>query len=151
MAMDFQAIIKAEIKAAVSLPGPEVEELGRQLRQSMVKIYEGFYDYPPALVIQEFRVLPGAVTISFVGSLLGALILTFLVRTLFGEERVTASFSDVQSGQPLALSPGFYAARDFKFFVDYLKLNSFPGHYYHREELAGLLDRLVQRYEALAP
>jgi hypothetical protein len=148
MAMNFQAIVKVEVLAEVSLPRPEAEALGRELRQAVVSIYEGFYDYPPPLVIEEYELSSGALVVSFVGSLLGALILSFLVRTLFGEERVTASFSDVQSGQPLALSPGFHAARDFKFFVDYLKLNGFPGHYYHREELAGLLDRLVQRYEA---
>jgi hypothetical protein len=148
--MDFQAIVRTEIRAEVSLPQPEAEALGRELRRAVVKIYEGFYDYPPALVIQEFWVAPGTLAISFVGSLLGALILTFLVRALFGEERVAASFADAQSGQPLSLSPGFQVGRDFKFFVDYLKLNGFPGHYYHREELAGLLDRLVQRYETLA-
>lgn len=144
---DFQAIVRAEIRAEVSLPQPEVEELGRELRQAVVSIYDGFYDYPPALVIQEFRVASGTLAITFVGSLLGALILAFLARALFGADRTSASFNDAASGQPLTLSPGFYAARDFKFFVDYLKLNDFPGHYYHKEQVADLLDRLVQRYE----
>ena len=149
--LNFQAIVRADVRAEVSLPRPEGEELGRELRQATVKIHEGFYDYPPALVIQEFRVSPAPLAVTYVGSLLGALILTFLVRTLFGPERVGAALAEADTGRPLALSPGFYAGRDFKFFVEYLKLNDFPGHYYHREELAGLLDRLVQRYEAPEP
>jgi len=126
------------------------EALGRGLRQAVVKIYDGFYDYAPALVIQECRVVQGTLTISFGGSLLGALILSFLVRALFGEEQVSASFADAESGQPLDLPPGYHVGRDFKFFVEYLKLNGFPGHYYHSEEAAALLDRLVQRYGASA-
>ncbi len=148
--MDFQAIVRAQIRAEVSLPPSETAALGSDLRQAVVKIYNSFYDYPPALVIEEFEVTQDSLLVIFVGSLLGALILSFLVRLLFGEERVSASFAEARSGQPLALSPGFHTGRGFKFFIEYLKLNDFPGHYYHREEVAALLDRLLERYEAPA-
>jgi len=146
--MDFQAIVKVEVKAAVSLPRPEAEALGRELRQAVVSIYDGFYDYPPPLVIEEYELSSGTMAVSFVGSLLGALILAFLVRALFGLERVAAAFADARSGRAMALSPGFEAAQDFKFFIEYLKLNGFPGHYYHREETAWLLERLMESYAA---
>jgi hypothetical protein len=148
--MDFQTIVRADIEADVSVSQPEAEELGRGLRRAVVKVYDGFYDYPPALVIQDFRVASGTLRITFVGSLLGALILAFLIRALFGGKQVSARFVDVENGQPLALSPGFHMAQDFKFFVDYLKLNGFPGHYYHQEEVARLLDQFDQRYGAPA-
>jgi len=146
--IDFLAIVRADVSVDVPAPEVDAEELERELRKAVVKISNGFYDYNPALVIEDFRVEAGeeGIQAHFTGRMLGALILAFLMRTLFDPENVEATFTDAESGEPVELAPGFLAGGDFKFFFDYLRLNRFPGHYYHQDAVADIMAGLVERY-----